>query len=142
MAERVLTVDLGLDATDEDIVGQMRVMKSAREGNLYTSVVCTVRGYGDDPRELWDVPEVKTFCRRLVRLGFISYLDVFSSVPPGPPGMSRLGFGAGEVWLTSLGLMRPKVWLTPDLLKEVWQAVARSNAVADAAVGPMREPAQ
>ena len=73
MAGRVLFVELGLDATNEDILDQMRVMKKARMDRAYDSVVCSIRGFADDPRELFEIPEVRAFCRRIINLGLISY---------------------------------------------------------------------
>src|ERR1700722_18915561 len=85
MAEHVLIVDLGLDATNYDLLDQMRVMKRAREERFYPHVVAQIRGFGDDPRELYDIPEVRAFCRRLVNLGFVSYLEVTTLINPKLP---------------------------------------------------------
>jgi hypothetical protein len=82
MQKNVLFVDLGIDATNDDILDQMRKMKSCRENRTYSNLVCTVRGFSDDKRNLFEIPEVRAFCRRVVNLGFISYLDFTTTVPP------------------------------------------------------------
>lgn len=137
MADRVLLVDLGIDATNDDIVDQMRVMKRAREERTYENVVCFVRGFGDDPRELFDIPEVRAFCRRVVNLGLISYLDFTTTFHDKSPELAKRGWGAAEVWLCGEGRLRLENELTPDILHELEQAVGESNDKADKVVGPM-----
>ena len=55
---------------------------ACRENRTYSNVVCTVRGFSDDKRNLFEIPEIRAFCRRVVNLGFISYLDFTTTVPP------------------------------------------------------------
>src|SRR5947209_1461052 len=57
-------VDLGLDATDADLVEQMRHMEDYRTAG-FKQVGCSIRGYGMDSRELWQIPEVVDFCKKL-----------------------------------------------------------------------------
>lgn len=47
MQNRVLFVELGIEATNDEILDQMRIMKSCREDGSYGRVVCTVRGFSD-----------------------------------------------------------------------------------------------
>ena len=94
MAGQVLFVELGINATDGDILDQMRIMKRAREERSYDNVVCTIRGYDDDHRELYDIPEVRSFCRRLLSLGFISYLDFSTRPGSQTPPIARRCWGA------------------------------------------------
>ena len=56
MSKNVLFVELGIDATNDDIVVQMRKMKACREDGSYGHVVCTVRGFSDDKRDLFEIP--------------------------------------------------------------------------------------
>ncbi len=137
MTERVLTVDLGLDATDDDIHDQMQIMKHSREEHRYDHVVCTIRGFSDDPRELYDIPEVREYCKRLVDLGFISYLDFSMLVNPETPELAKHGWGACEVWLCSAGRLKAVNSFTREVLDELQQAVSESNERADATLGPM-----
>ena len=52
----ILFVELGIDATNDDILDQMRKMKACREDGSYNNVVCTVRGFADDKRHLFEIP--------------------------------------------------------------------------------------
>ncbi len=137
MSERVLTVDLGLDATDPDLLDQMRIMKRVREEHRYDRIVCTIRGFTGDPRELYDIPEVRAYCNRLVDLGFISYLDFSTLFDPKTPELARHGWGASEVWLCSEGRLKAHNPLTREILNELQQAILKSNERADAGLGPM-----
>ncbi len=65
MAERILSVELGIDATNADILDQIRVVRRGREDGSYDSVVCAVRGFDADPRDPHDISEVRAFCRRV-----------------------------------------------------------------------------
>jgi hypothetical protein len=138
MAGSVLFVDLGLDASNDDILDQMRILKRAREERCYKAIVCLVRGFDDDPRELFDIPEVRAFCRRIVNLGFISYLDFTTFFDPEMPEEAKKAWGAAEVWLCSEGRLKLKNTLMKKLLDELEQVVRESNGRADKAVGPMR----
>jgi hypothetical protein len=72
----ILFVEPGIDATNDDILDQMRIMKRGREKGISKYIVCTIRGFGDDHREIYEIPEVGAFCRRIVNLGFVSYLEL------------------------------------------------------------------
>jgi hypothetical protein len=137
VAVRVLNVDLGLDATDNDIFNQMRIMKRAREERCYDNVVCTIRDFSDDPRELYDIPEVQVYCKRLVDLGFISYLDFSTFFNPKTPEVAKCGWGASEVWLCSQMRLKSANLLTHEILNEVKQQISESNKRADAVIGPL-----
>lgn len=139
MAETVLFVELGIDATNDDILDQMRIMKLAREDRSYSNVVCSIRGFAADARELFDIPEVRAFCRRIVNLGFISYLDFSTIFNPQVPDLAKQSWGAAEVWLCSEGRLKALNPLTKDILHELQHAVLLSNAKADAALGPMAQ---
>jgi hypothetical protein len=135
--KNVLFVDLGIDASNDDILDQMRKMKSCREDRSYGHVVCTVRGFSDDMRNLFEIPEVRAFCRRVVNLGFISYLDFTTTFDSSVPAIAKDAWGAAEVWLCGEGRLRSQMPLTEELLDELQQVVCESNEKADAAIGPM-----
>jgi hypothetical protein len=137
MAERILIVDLGIDATNEDILDQMRIMKRGREEHRYDNVVCSIRGFDKDPHELFEIPEIRAFCRRIVNLGFISYLDFTTIFHEGVPELAKKRWGAAEVWLCSEGRLKALNPLTEEILNEMMQAVAASNEKAEAALGPL-----
>jgi len=137
MGESVLIVNLGLAATNDDILDQMRVMKRGREEKLYQHVVCGLRDFGDDPRELYDIPEARAFCRRLVSLGFISYLDFSTLFAQDLPEPAKAGWGAAEVWLCGEGRLKAKNTLNKVVLAELERAVMVSNAIAEKALGSL-----
>ncbi len=137
MPDSVLFVELGIDATNDDILAQMRIMKGRREDRSYGHVVCTVRGFAGDERHLFEIPEVRAFCRRVVNLGFISYLDFTTTFDTSVPAFAKDGWGAAEVWLCGEGRLQKQMPLTRELLDELQQAVSDSNEKADAALGPM-----
>ena len=138
MAEKVLLVELGIDASNNDIIDQMRIMKRARQEGLYDNVICTIRGFDDDRRELYDIPEVRAFCRRLVNLAFISYLDFVTTIVADAPEVVKKGWGAAEVWLCGEGRFSTGAEWTIELIGEIEQAVGESNVKADALLGPMK----
>src|ERR1017187_6764636 len=137
MQKNVLFVDLGIDASNDDILDQMRKMKSCREDRSYDHVVCTVRGFSDDKRNLFEIPEVRAFCRRVVNLGFISYLDFTTTFDSTVPSIAKDAWGAADAWLCGEGRLRSQMPLTEELLDELRQIVCESNEKADAAIGPM-----
>lgn len=64
----------------------------------------TISGYDDDPRDLWNIPEVVSFMKRLVDIGFISILEVSTNskelMRTEYKDIDKLpGFGAIEVWM-------------------------------------------
>jgi hypothetical protein len=132
----ILYVDLGIDATNDDIDQQARIAKRAREEGIYTNVICAIRGFGKDKRELSDIPEVRAFCRRLVNLAFISYLDASTSIPGATddPDIKR-AWGAAEVWLCSEGRFKDLERPDKKLLDEISKVTDEANKKADAKFG-------
>jgi hypothetical protein len=134
----LLVVDLDLDATNEQLLEKMRGMRSARLRNPDVNVVCSVRGFGADPRELREVPEVRAFCRRLTTQGFISYLDVCTTLTPATgPAMDRpfrQWWGAFEVWSCGEG-HKNLARVTAEVMGRFRQALEAANERADAACG-------
>lgn len=135
------------DESDEEIHGYVRTMNDLRRTGRPMHLVCTISGFNDDPRELFDIPEAVALCRRLVELGFISGLNVCTSLPPCPDHERLHGlWGAFEVWLCSEGLMRANPWTIAveafrSLFDEFTKLLKQCNAVADAVPdGPRCEP--
>jgi hypothetical protein len=133
----VYCVALSLRDTNDELADGMRGMRAARASGV-TNVICTVSGLEDDPRELWQIPEARAFCRRLIDTGFVSYLDPLAALNPDPAThyLLRAGFGAGEIWLTAEGrdLSQP-VTLTPPMIEDLFNMIRRANAAADALIG-------
>jgi hypothetical protein len=127
-------VALGLDATDADLVEQMRHMEEHRAAG-FKWVGCSIRGYGADSRELWQIPEVVDFCKKLVRIGFISGLDVSFTFPPNQPPLPVpvAPMGSLDIWLIAKGHMRidGTVEMTTDLLDQFKKELEYLNTVSE-----------
>jgi hypothetical protein len=100
-------------------------------------VVCRIRGFDGERRPLSDIPEVRAFCRRIVNLGFISYLHPALKLDTEFPEIDFMAWGAAEVWLCSEGLNYESD-LTEDLLSEIEFALLGANEKADQVLGPMK----
>src|SRR5262249_54436820 len=116
------------------------VMKKHMDADEAVCCRCTIRGFNDDPRELWEIPEAKTLAQRMVAIGFIAWLEGSVLMPElrrGPDANLRLGMGALEVWALAEGKTKgvamtlSKADLT-DFLKDYHAAVATSQKI----VGP------
>jgi hypothetical protein len=136
----LLVVDLGLDATNEQLLEKMWEMRSTRLRNPDVNVVCSFRGFGADPRELREIPEVRAFCRRLTAQGFISYLDACTTLTPATdPALDRpfrQWWGAFEVWSCGEGHMN-RTRVTAEVMERFRKALEAANARADAACGSL-----
>lgn len=132
MNSGLLIVEIGLDATNDHIYDQMRIMKRCRENDEYGSVICCIRGFDEDHRELYDIPEVRAFCRRLFNLGFTSYLNFSTFLEPifssGPKAWAAL-----EVWMCSEGMANAPI--TKELCERFSKLWMESNQRADDAIG-------
>jgi hypothetical protein len=104
-------VKLSIHYGREELLDQMRQMHQVRRDNPAARVVCTISDYDNDPRELYEIPEMRAFCQRLVDLGFIADLDAFTSIPGGSALPLPVGLGAFEVWALSQGLV-PRAGMT------------------------------
>jgi hypothetical protein len=72
-----------LDETPEQAVKAIALAASASR----RPYVCMgIHGYDDDPRELYDIPEVRAWCKRFVELGGLDYLPSLENGPPGSVG--------------------------------------------------------
>lgn len=135
MQNGLVLIGLTISWTNEELIAQMRLLKEKREHG-WEHILCYVGGFDDDQRKLWDIPEVRAFCRRLSNIGFISYLDYISSTDE----KLRQAWGAAEVWACAEGRMKEMIgdWLSKQFLSELMAAVCESNSKADAACGPMK----
>ena len=123
-------------ASNEDILTMMRAMKALRESGSHCLVICLIDGFDDDPRDLWDIPEARAFCRRLVSLGFISWLE-FALCDPQTDidKVAKDGLGALEIWMIAEGKMHKRTPLTLELVEGAKRAVMKSNRASDRAIG-------
>lgn len=90
----------------------------------------SVNGYDRDSRELWEIPEVKTFFNRLIDIGFLSVMELMAQ--QAMPGTS--GFGAVEVWMVATGRINKyaKYEVGKEELDAVVKIVKESNVKCEA----------
>jgi hypothetical protein len=125
--------ELSVGITDAEIIGVMQEAKQLRDGGAMT-LTCVIDGFNDDPRELGDIPEARELCRRLVALGYVSFLDVITSAKGFPTYNGGRTLGAFEVWriardeVHEVGLVEID---TTDLLRFVEKDLPYLNTVAD-----------
>lgn len=134
----IAIVHLTVGHTNDELLDLMQGTKSAREQRACGKIVAAIAGYDDDPREVWEIPEVRAFCRRLFNIGFASYLDAFGKDWLKDASTEPSGLGAFEVWMIGEGQMRSEFDVTRELLDEFQAALSVCNGKADAAIGPMR----
>jgi hypothetical protein len=87
-----------------------------------------IPSFDDDPRELWEIPEVKTLCSRLVESGFISVLGIL------PTQSSQRGLLSGyTVWKMSLGEITDygPYRITSEDMEEFYEVLMEANAKCD-----------
>jgi hypothetical protein len=94
-----------LSYSNDELVGLMRTCRDHRQQNRNDHIVCIIGGFDDDPRELGQIPEARALCRRLVGIGFISWLDVSTSIPELKGIGMHAGLGAFEVWGIAEGII-------------------------------------
>jgi hypothetical protein len=98
-----------------------------------TWVLMIIAGYDDDPRELWDIPEVQAFCRRLIKMGMLAALD--PAIEFQIDGMPKPGWGAVDVWLAAHGLIKGhRVELNEKEVARYRAALKDADATSSAAL--------
>lgn len=105
----IMICSIQKDDTDETLRNKMIEMESMLSSGLSkTGFLLSISGYENDSRELWQIPEVRKLTTRLVKIGFISLLEVAthlkSMIDPDPLYKSMLG--AFEVWAISKGIIK------------------------------------
>lgn len=89
-------------------------------------LLLTINGYNDDPRELWEIPEVRALCQRVESSGLIGLLHVNIGE------RLELLIGAWDIYAFARGLVRSKrVVVTPDHLADFQRVLDESNRVVD-----------
>jgi hypothetical protein len=124
---------LNVSLTDEDVIALMRQAKQCREQGV-PLLTCCIDGFNEDPRDLGDIPEVREFCKRLVRLGYISFLDVATSIRElGNAFNGGITLGAWEVWRMARDALRvgPNEVDINEVLRFLEKDIKYLNTVAD-----------
>jgi hypothetical protein len=119
----LIFVQTSLDQSDEELIAEIRaVMEYSRRHPAGAMMI--IQGFEDDPRELWEIPEVQAHLRRLVDFGFIAILARSTGVRElGVPDYLAdcPGFGAFEVWAHGRGLLRTGSNEIPEALVEMFE---------------------
>lgn len=97
-------VDLTVNMTNQQLKGIMAEMYTLCSNGPQGHTI-TINGYGDDPRELMEIPEVIAFYKRLINLGFLSLLEV-STTSVIAQKKDLLGIGALETGRPCMELPR------------------------------------
>lgn len=90
------------DMTNADIEEYMRQLFNAGRYPTY----CTISGFDDDPRDLWEIPEAADLMKRLWDVGFACLLH---GNVPGTPGYFQGFFGAMQLWACWKGIANREV---------------------------------
>lgn len=122
---------LPTSATDSELLAQMRAMEASRKSGV-KYVALTIFGFDSDPRELWQIPEVQAFCRRLVDIGLIGLLDLALHTAEDPS--VHMYWGGLMVWACAEGLLRASITLNPKQQEQFWGALAAAKTKAEAAL--------
>jgi FRG domain len=99
-------ISLHLDCTVEDLKvlaweTRRRIAQGSRPGTV------TFAGFPElDRKEVFEIPEVKTFCQSLMNIGFVSILEVATSLSFLVDSYDPYTLGAFEIWLLAQGLMK------------------------------------
>lgn len=128
----MVIMTIGLDASNDDIKHMMDSMKEMRETKTATEIVVLIAGFDDDPREVYDIPEIRAFCRRLTCIGFISYLTACALAD----SLTKNALGAYEIWAIGEG-KADKTFA--ELERYFRAALCASNAKADALCGEYKQ---
>lgn len=104
----LLCVSLTSDMSDSEIKEYIQKMLPVCATNGQ-GFCLSISDFDEDHRELWQIPEAKSFMKRLCDLGFISILEVSTTCPDllkEEYKVNKLpGFGALEVWLCGTNRM-------------------------------------
>ena len=133
-----LIATISRNATARDLNDQAKILKEHRENGV-ASIYLIFGGYDDDPREVWQIPQVQTICKRLEEIGYTSYLDIAGFLHPIEAKKTN-GFGAMEVFLCADGRITNPMMITRPIFSEAVRRQGESNVRADANFGPYKPP--
>jgi len=87
-----------------------------------------VGGYDDDPRELYQIPEVIDLFKRVIKSGLLSVLEVSTSIGKDFAG----ALGALEIWAAVA--LTPDTPITPEIMQSFHHDLMISNSVLQASM--------
>lgn len=137
-----IQMQLELEESNEAILERMRIAKIYREKDNVEHIICSINGFDLDKRELYEIPEVRAFCRRLVSLGFISYLDSHTTLQGATKDFEvvSMSLGAFEIWKIVENRINKDGEFNWEEYQEFFTALKQSNAVADSKIGAFKNP--
>ncbi len=130
----ILNLVVASDETDEELKHFAKTAKEAREAGV-KNIICVFGDYDNDSRDLWNIPEVRQMCFRLIECGLISYLDYTTTLCLQPDPLLSSAFGAAEIYFCAHGKIN--VDLTMEDLQTLERTVKESNHRADKMYGPL-----
>lgn len=84
---------------------------------------CTITGYENDHRELWEIPEVVSLCQRIISSGLLGLLEVNVG-----PGRQPMLWGAMDVLACASGWYVGRVLdLSPDRTTALCEVILAAN---------------
>ena len=95
------TIVVDREVTDEELAQSVRPLWEVTEDD---GARLMVGGYDADFRELWEIPEAAALCRRMVRFGYLSFLD------PIPDGFEINDQSLGPVAEPGRGMTAIGLW--------------------------------
>lgn len=133
---QLFCLTLDINQTDEDIKGFIKtilpICKKTQAGACFS-----IDGYDDDKREIWQIPEAISFIKKLMKLGFMSILEISTTSPT----LVRKelfnttdlpGFGAIELWLIANDKMEDGAnEITVEMLEFFKKDLEKSNGIAE-----------
>lgn len=125
---KILICQIQKNETDESLRKRMIEMENILSKNsVKTGFILTIDGYGSDSRELWEIPEVQTLTKRIVKMGLISLLDVSTTWRRNEDPIYCMTFGALEMWAISKGFLKSKYTLSKEQYKMFYTALGDAN---------------
>lgn len=139
----ILLCSINKDDSDAVLSKKMNEMEIMLAFNSYRAgFVLTINGYEHDSRELWEMPEIKLLTARLVKIGFISLLEVsthvYSLKYPYEP-IYKCSLGAREVWAMSKGILNSKYIITMNQHALFLKDLQKSNRACDKVTGGIKQ---
>jgi hypothetical protein len=136
-------INLHIDLTPAEIRDRVikRALPYVEEGS---GVSVAIDGFDADIRELWEIPEVREFCKMLVEEGMLGILRTPTFKEDGTLELGDFR-GSFEVYLMSRNLMVNPLAVESSVLADYIDELYRANALLDSRYGPpetWRENAQ
>ncbi len=133
---QILLCQIQKNETDESLRKRMIEMENILSKNSFkTGFILTIDGYDRDSRELWEIPEVRTLTKRIVKIGLISLLDVSTTWRRNEDPIYHMTFGALEMWAISKGFLNSKYTLSKEQYKMFYNELLDANIACSKVTG-------